>query len=705
MNRHHPENGHGRGPRPDLGIVCLAIGLALLPRAARAQEVEAGRGDDLRVVIGGGVPLYSLDGAVRVEGASDAPAGSEIRVTIAPADGGAGEPEEGTAPVEGVREATVDGTVGTRGLFALEVAGRFASGAYRVTVVVIAPDGSTGTGIGALVVQREGRLPRRPLVQRPIEYAEGPELLLDDFQPTVDRWRIAPPPYEISVQGRRRDPYNQNVLKGDYPIIGQNKFLVLTARSDTLLDLFRIPTPSGVSADRPSSIRFFGDEQQFLGQQTVFLSLDFFQGDTAFKPIDWRIKATLAGNGNLLETRENAVVRPDVREGTSRTDGRASLQEFFAEVKLADLSPNYDFLSLRAGIQPFNSDFRGFLFTDTNLGVRLFGTAASNRYQYNLAYFERLEKDTNSGLNTFEMRDQQVAVANLYRQDLFALGHTGLVSIHYLRDEPTFIFDRNGFLVRPDPLGSFTPHEIEAFYLGLASFGHFGRVNVDGALYYATGDDSLNPLAGPDPDPFGDDDAVDISAYFAALELSFDRNWVRPKLGVLYASGDDDPTDRDAEGFAAIFDNPRFAGGGFSFWNRLGIRLAQTGVGLVQRGTFLPQMQSSREEGQPNFVNPGLWLGTVGLDLELTPKLRSVLTANYLRFDATEPPELALFQSDIDEAIGWDLSVGARWRPFLNENFVVEGGAAALLPGDGFTDIYEDDSPLYAGFTQVTLTF
>ena len=74
-------------------------------------------------------------------------------------------------------------------------------------------------------------------------------------------------------------------------------------------------------------------------------------------------------------------------------------------------------MSVRAGIQPFASDFRGFLFRDNNLGVRLFGTWGRNRNQWNLAYFDQLEKETNSELNLFERRKQRVLVANYYRQD------------------------------------------------------------------------------------------------------------------------------------------------------------------------------------------------------------------------------------------------------------------------------------------------
>jgi hypothetical protein len=64
-----------------------------------------------------------------------------------------------------------------------------------------------------------------------------------------------------------------------------------------------------------------------------------------------------------------------------------------------------------------------------------------------------------------------------------------------------------------------------------------------------------------------------------------------------------------------------------------------------------------------------------------------------------------LFQSGIHREIGWDLSAGFRWRPYLNQNVVVVGGIAALLPGQGFTDIYEKSSPLFAAFTSLTLTY
>ena len=680
-----------RTPLRVFRVVLLVPALLLLPGSARAASY--------RVDLGEGGPMIHRGSQPVIRGTTDAPPGSEVTVEVRAQPGDREGDEPGST--EGLPAATT--RVRSAGTFALRWPRPLPGGTYTLTVTVTGPEGGAGSSETLLVVQAEGPWPRRALVTETLRFAPPEEPDTEDFEAFTDRWRLVPPPYELNVEGSRWDPYNQNRLKGDYPISGQDVFLVVTAVADSLADGAQLPTPSGISTDRPGSIDFFGDEAQLVGNQLLLLSGDLFKGDTAFEPVEWRVKGTLAVNLNHVQVEENAVVSPDVRDGVRRTRGFVALQELFAEKRLKVLSDHFDFLSLRVGVQPFNSDFRGFVFTDINLGVRLFGNLHSNRTQYNLAFFERLEKDTNSGLNTFELRDQRIAVANLYRQDFLVKGYTAQASLHWVQDDATFVFDKNNFLVRPDPLGSFTPHEIEATYLGLAGFGHVGRINLDHALYVVFGEDSLNPIAGPDV--FAGRDDVDIEAAMVAVEVSYDRNWYRPKLSLFWASGDDDPTDRTARGFDAIFDNPAFAGGGFSFWNRLGIRLPATGVALVHRGSLLPSLKASKEEGQPNFVNPGLRLIGAGLDVEVTPELKAVFTANHLDFDTTETLELVLFQSDIDREIGWDLSLGARWRPFLNNNFVVLGGVSALLPGDGFAGIYDERSALLAGFLNVKLTF
>jgi hypothetical protein len=542
----------------------------------------------------------------------------------------------------------------------------------------------------------------------PTEAQEDPH-----FVPVEDRWRIGFPSWDRYgsghpcqdeypyVEGHWWDPYNQNVLKGDYPIIGQHTFLNLTATSDMDIEGRQVPTPANSfeSTAHPGEAEFFGNPNQFFYTHLFSLTADLFHGDAAFKPVDWRVQLTPVFDINALDVNELGVVSPNVLKGTSRNRTYFSLEEWFVESKLADLDADYDFLSVRAGSQPFTSDFRGFLFSDTNRGVRLFGDRLSERDQFNLVYFRQLEKDTNSQLNTFDERHQDVVVANYYRQDFIFPGYTTEVSFHYNHDAPTFHFDQNGFLVRPDPVGVFHPHEVDAAYFGWGGDGHIGPLNITHQFYWAVGYDSLNPLAGQ---------PQDIDAQMFALELSYDRDWMRFRTSFFWASGDSNLENRHATGFDAIVDDPNFAGGEFSYWQRQQIKLL--GVNLVQAGSLLPDLRSSKTQGQSNFVNPGLWLGNFGVDMDLTPKLKMVNNANLLWFDETEVLDQFLFQEHIHHFIGTDLSSGFEYRPLLSNNIVMKFGVSMLLPGRGFRDIYNNltadvSSPLVAGFLELRLTY
>lgn len=541
-----------------------------------------------------------------------------------------------------------------------------------------------------------------PPTAAPTERAEA----APDFVPLPDRWSIAYPDSPRTVKGRLMDPYNQNVLKGDKPVAGDHTFLVLTGTIDAPAELRRLPVGSGVSTANPNELEFFGDGGQFFTAPRFSLSAEVFHGLTGFKPKDWAIKATGAFNFNYLRLEELNGVDVDVREGKTRYRDHFSLEEAFAEVKLKDLSPHYDFVSLRAGIQPFVSDFRGLVFSELQLGARLFGNAASNRWSYNAAYFDLLERETNSELLTFDQREQQVAVANVFRQDTFALGHTLSLSYHYSKDDASLHYDENGFLVRPAKIGSVRPHEVKAHYAGVAGDGHLGRLNTSWAFYQVFGKDSDHPLEGHE---------VDISAQLGAFELSVDKDWARFKLTGFFASGDDDPTDGKGKGFDSIYDNSNFGGGPFSFWSRSGIALTQTGVLLKAPGSLLPSLRSNKFEGQANFVNPGLLLVGLGADLELTPKLKAVFNANYLRFHKTGSLEYLLFQPGIRKEIGFDLGAGFLYRPLLNENVVFVGGVTGLLSGKGMDDIYSsacgvpgcgaDPKSLMNVFLSVKLTY
>jgi hypothetical protein len=532
------------------------------------------------------------------------------------------------------------------------------------------------------------------------------------FVPVEDRWRIGFPlwqryaagssadadsPYQI---GHWWDPYNQNVLKGDYPILGQNTFFVLTVMSQTLYEPRQTPiaTTGFESTNHPFSNEFFGRPNQNLFNELVSTSFELFHGNAGFRPVDWRIRVTPVFNFNYINFDELAHVNPNVLKGTERPRTYVSLEEWFAEAKLADLSPNYDFLSIRAGSQPFLSDFRGFIFSDTNRAVRLFGNLDSNREQFNLIYFRQLEKDTDSGLNTFHERHQQVLIGNFFVQDLVYPGYTGQWSVHYNHDDPTFRFDTNSFLVRPDPVGVFTPHSLDVIYLGWTGDGHINQFNINNAFYWAFGRDSLNPIANR---------PQDISAMMAALELSYDRDWMRFRVSALYSSGDDNPRNGHATGFDSIQNDPNFAGSEFSYLGRQAISLF--GVNLFNRQSLIPDLRSSKIEGQSNFVNPGLMLLNFGVDFDVTPKLRLITNANLNWFDTVRVLQQFTFQQHIDDYIGLDLSAGIEYRPFLNNNVIVKAGLAGLITGEGFQELYDNSNNrvdfLVAGFLDLVLRY
>ena len=659
------------------------------------------------------------------------------------------------------------------------------------------------------------RLPRGAVIGRdPItktftyrEYPLGREGLglLPNSKAWPNRWQLPFPhwtryhdpsretPYMYETP-RVWHPYEQSILKGDVPVIGQDIFANVTAKNFTMFEYRRLPVPSGVSTAQPNSSEFFGRGEQTFVSNDTSLSVDLFKGETAFKPVTWLVRANVVHNENWIRVRENNlidvsprgtdvatskkapdtskiqaiqpaansvnpqggdpgsfdttvnpgdvfnVIAPELQptgnakalvqvdpstqnipagkskgrtasgkghdfagsRSTIRHRDFTALQEAFAEIHFRDLSDNYDFISSRIGIQPFVSDFRGFIFADTNLGARIFGNASNNLVQYNLAFFDMREKDTYSDLNTFESRHQHVLIANVFRQDFIWKGYTSQLSFHMNMDEGGTHYDKNGFLTRPAPFGTVPAdgnfrtdsggpkgHDVKAYYFGWTGDGHIGRLNVTHAFYQVVGEDSFNQLAGQ---------RVNINAQMAALELSYDRDWFRVKLSGFYASGDSNPTDKTARGFDSIQDNPLFIGGPFSWYVHQGFNLSGTTVNLKQRDSLVPDLRTSKTEGQSNFVNPGVIIAGLGTDIDVTPKLKAFANVNYIWLAETKPIEVALQTNRVRSDLGLDTSLGIKFRPLLTDNIILSMGVGVFFPGGAYRDIYRHNTSPVPGF-------
>ena len=524
--------------------------------------------------------------------------------------------------------------------------------------------------------------------------------------PVPDRWRIMD---GLGFKFPWYDPYNHNVLKGDKPFEpfakwGPDWFLALSGISDSLLEVRRLPTAVGAQSSANAGANdVFGRSKQTVLVETIILSVGIIKGDTTFRPPDYEFRFVPAIQINHARIQEVRGVRVDPREGKTRTDNHVGIQELFADVHLRNVSERYDFDSIRVGIQPFQSDFRGFLFQDVPVGVRLFGNRDNNQWQYNLGVFQRLEKDTNSGLNDLNqpLRRDYVFAANVYRQDFPVIGYTTQATIiHNInREAGSDYYDRNGALVRPAVLGDVRPHNYRVTYLGLNGDGHFGSWNLTSSFYVALGRDERNPLA---------QRAQSIRAGFAAAELSRDFDWLRLRGNALVASGDKNPFDGKATGFDAILENPQFAGADTSFFIRQAVPLiGGGGVSLSGRNGVLPSLRSSKDQGQSNFVNPGLFLYGFGADADLTPQLRLLGNVSKLGFMNTSSLSVLRNQNINSRDLGIDVSAGAQYRPFFNQNLVLNASAAALVPGKGLKQLYDEDrrGVQYSVLVNLLLTF
>ena len=557
--------------------------------------------------------------------------------------------------------------------------------------------------VGADEQSIEGR--RRPGYEAPLPEAvtqdnkgavraPPPEAFPVDQVPIPDRWRLIE---SLGVVKERWfDPYGQNTLKGDrpidrdkvkwLPIKGDDWFFVANAVSDTVIEPRTFPIPVGVqTTERPGSIDVFGKDASYVLSQTFIGGVALIKGSTAFKPPEIEYRLTLAFNVNHVNVPERRVLFVEPSKPSHRTDHFLGVQELFVDYHLANTSDRYDFRSVRVGIQPFQSDFRGFLFNDQQLGIRLFGNRDNNRFQFNLAAFWRLEKDTNSGLNSVVQspRRDWVFVGNLYRQDFLIPGLTSQITAVYNmnREAGRIEVDDNGFPVRPALLGDLRGRDYDVVYLGYNADGRIGRINLTASVYGALGEDRNS---------FFTSKPAQIRAFFAAAEASIDKDWMRFRLSGLYASGDGDPHDNRETGFDAIFENPVFAGADTSYWIRQTIPFAGGGrvIGINGRNGILNSLRSSKEQGQSNFNNPGTMLLGAGADFDVLPELRLSANANHLWFENTATLQALRNEGSIPKSIGWDLSTAAIWRPHATQNIVFRLSGATLLPGAGFRDLF-----------------
>jgi len=511
------------------------------------------------------------------------------------------------------------------------------------------------------------------------------------------------------------DPFHHNVLKGDRPLgkgrpgflKGDDWFFIANAISDTIIEPRSFPIPVGnQTTELPNQDDTFGRGHSLVLAQTFITGVSLLKGQTVFKPPIVEYRLTLATQFNYVNVPERRVLSVKPSKSSDRFDHFVGVQEAFVDYHLGVFdSSRFDFFSVRAGIQPIQADFRGFLFQDEQLGLRFFGNRDNNRLQFNLGAFWRLEKDTNSGLNSIVQtpRHDYVVIANVFRQDFPLVGLTSQLSVNYNanREKNHIEVDDNGFPVRPALIGSLRGRNYDVVYVGYATDGRVGRINLTSQLYGAFGEDRNSIF---------NSEKAKIQAFFAAAEASYDIDFLRFRVSGLYATGDSDPYDNKETGFDSIFENPIFAGADTSYWIRQTIPFAGGGraIGVNGRNGILNSLRSSKEQGQSNFNNPGTMLVGAGVDADLTPQFRLSGNVNHLWFENTATLQALRVEGSIPKSIGWDVSGAAIWRPNASQNIVFRLSAAAFIPSKGFDDLFAQQgkaSRFYSVLGNIILAF
>ena len=250
-------------------------------------------------------------------------------------------------------------------------------------------------------------------------------------------------------------------------------------------------------------------------------------------------------------------------------------------------------------------------------------------------------------------------------------------------------------------------HTIGGYYLG-----HYGILEMMFEGAYKFGRARNTGLAGVDNGVFViEHDDFDISAYALAadfaLELKDLVGWqsFKPRIGFMYTSGDDDPTDDKLGGYTAITSAQRFSrawGGENTIIGDTNFVLGTALYGYIPEfygnGTpvFTGGIQNFTGAGNGRGDNPGLTMISAGLTVHPLIYLMYRTNVNYFRWN--EDFYVANMRNPIVIDGTGSLAknrytlvesgyVGTEWDNeitlALSRNMFVRGQASFFFPGDG----------------------
>lgn len=409
-------------------------------------------------------------------------------------------------------------------------------------------------------------------------------------------------------------------------------------------------------------------------------------------------------------------------------------------------------IRVRAGIQEYMSDFIGSIYSDTDLGVRVYGNIEG--IEWSLYGGQRLENDLVSGFNDDDNRDQEFLIGHM----LFKVGDTAFKpSFHYNNDDEGDQGRRRT-----------NKHEnVETFYIGNTTYGEdpFGwGTNILTGLYGVFGDqrnatvngiDGRNIIRSVTVPGIGSGEGTDynpdatVQAYLFYFDISksFFDGLITPHTGVYYATGDDRLDDDDGEGFDSISDDVNVWGDrGMLIDDRFSIRARSleplidpfgplggnnltsptnpfspgrrlaapksSSITILRENSPYPSLRDA--DASSNFINPGVVAWNLGTGFRPFTWLDG--NFNFTHFWFEDPEVLETFTNilssfvppgqsqwnpgtggspsgnGITRDVGFEFSADANFH--VTNKFSVFSGAAVFVPDEeNFEKLFGDDDP------------
>jgi hypothetical protein len=359
----------------------------------------------------------------------------------------------------------------------------------------------------------------------------------------------------------------------------------------------------------------------------------------------------------------------------------------------------------------------GFLYGDDDPGFWLTGDFDSIEFQ--AGYHKKLENnfasrdevdfiEKEAGIEADNDRDIYSAMLTYHINDDNEVRFMGLYDRMNTRSESEIDSPLTG-----EPLTDQKGADVDTYRLGILYTGKLGIIEPEFEIAYQGGEakDITTEFGGTLPDQ-------DIEAYAlygdVALNLTDVVGFkVMPHVGFMYTSGDDDPDDKDLEGYVGVANAQRFT-------PRFGGEDTIIGDTNVVLGTllygYLPEFYGNLGGTQQGGVatgglangsiggrgdNPGMTM--IGGGITIEPKEFISYRTNFMWFELNEdfavvnpsnptgtPPEALFGPANIEIDSG---TLGQQWsnslRISLNRHVHIFGNATFFFPGEVVEDVTE----------------